>query len=739
MKNLLFATGILIILASWPFKPTPVIEMASKASCVLVGQTPTITNTTTCQIFVSWPATVGTDHYILRHKIAGGTGDFIAKTNVGNVTSGIITIGLSPGVKYTVSVVPYCTSGTGSGGVPSVGVSATLPTCSPPVNIQTTGVTENSAIIGWTPVCNLLIYVRYRVTGTLSWTTLSSTTGNLSLMNLLAGTTYEYQLNSCDTSVSTFWTLVQNFTTGSSVPPPTFKPYIVVIQLDDARFDQFKVNNGPAYFESPNIDRIANEGANFKKAVSAHSLCAPSRTSCWTGRYSFKHGVTNNHNQTSRDMSLPTVPGILKTNGYWTMFVGKSHKTIKYSEGVFNKWLEIFPDGKYQPNDKPKKVIAGYSIDVLTDTVVQAIHDRADAGQFYIHLAVENPHDPADAAPQFYDYGGHPAPLLPSDTLAYQNNYPSYLDILPPGKNYAKGTEKDEKWAGELAEIAQVDSAIGRIYQALLEEGILDSTMIIFTSDNGHLRGEKGGLDLKRLFIRGSSELPLFIRYPLWFPENTIVNTITNNLDIPVTILDAAGISNTFSMDGLSLYDIYTGDTVREFSYYHYIYDTTDGYPDLPGIWGVKSLEYKYTFHGCQSLTEEFFDLVNDSLENTNQINNPAYASLIETYREQLSLMREEIGDTLDGTFINCYLKNPTVKKGIIVDENDVSVYPNPSAEKVFIKGVKENELIELYSSEGQYLETFRGTSFDMSHLPDGKYYLRLQKTGVTKEFVKVR
>ncbi|HUM47081.1 MAG TPA: sulfatase-like hydrolase/transferase, partial [Chitinophagales bacterium] len=125
-------------------------------------------------------------------------------------------------------------------------------------------------------------------------------------------------------SFSAFYTLViilvMSVVTDAARAQAT-KPNIVVIMLDDARYDMFAPNGGPSFFQTPSVNRIAEEGANFRFTGVTTSLCAPSRASIYTGLYAHHHGTVDNG--TSPKAGLPYISSILQDNGYKTAFLGK--------------------------------------------------------------------------------------------------------------------------------------------------------------------------------------------------------------------------------------------------------------------------------------------------------------------------------------------------------------------------------------------------------------------------------
>jgi len=134
----------------------------------------------------------------------------------------------------------------------------------------------------------------------------------------------------------------------------TERPNFVFILTDDQRYDAMSCAGHP-FLKTPNIDRIAKEGALFRNAFVAISLCAPSRACFLTGRYAHSHGIKDNKTQLSDD--LPTWPKTLQKAGYDTAFIGKWHQDGQEDPRPgFNRWVSFKGQGIY---DDPMLDIAG--------------------------------------------------------------------------------------------------------------------------------------------------------------------------------------------------------------------------------------------------------------------------------------------------------------------------------------------------------------------------------------------
>ncbi|MEZ5014499.1 MAG: MopE-related protein [Chitinophagales bacterium] len=155
-----------------------------------------------------------------------------------------------------------------------------------------------------------------------------------------------------------------------------------------------------------------------------------------------------------------------------------------------------------------------------------------------------------------------------------------------------------------------------------------------------------------------SIRVPLFVRYPPWFaPGTTVDNDLAELIDIPKTLLDLANVPDTFNFQGISLRDLYGPDTLRKYARFEFGGSNED-ITMAPAIRGVRSFNYLYADAHCDCYEEEFYDLVNDPLEDHNLIFDPQYAGLVEQYRNILDSMMLAVDDTGPLLQMPCYLVN---------------------------------------------------------------------------------
>ncbi|MEO5675573.1 MAG: sulfatase-like hydrolase/transferase [Chitinophagales bacterium] len=680
------------------------ITNASFADCPLPAPANlTPLSKTSCSITITWKAVNGAASYKLRYKLKASS--TWIKVNAGNTTAYTVS-GLSSVTPYDFSVASVCPNN--NAGVFSNIISVKTNSCSLPNNPEVSNITSASAHTTWMPVCPASSYIlRYKKTANSVW----NKVGNImvpsyTIIALEPQTNYEVQVRSACSADTSAWTESVTFLTLNAVVPA--HPNIVMILLDDARYDAFKPNGGPSYLNYPSIDRIANEGVNFKYFLPTSSQCTPSRGTILTGLYAHKHGAVSNKNNINT--SIPQIQEILHDNGYFTGVIGKYTFSNNpdgcdwYAVSASLAYIDphLFTNGIHK--DYPGHVTDVYS------QLLGAFFDSIPANKpFFLMFWPISPHGPSIPRDQDTSFYVNQTMPFPSNFYKYPKNYPRYYYTFDQRWDF-NASQTDSMRLIEFQTQQGTDMNVDTILTRLENMGILDSTMVIFTSDNGYMKGEHL-MAAKQVALEESIRLPLFIRYPAWFMWNTVVtDQIGSNMDLAPTILEAANIPDTFKMDGISLHQLFNGTIPRKDFLYEYCSQEA-----LPPIRAVRSVEYKYIYSFCDQTTEEFYDLIIDPKENTNQIFNPAYTSLIQEYRNKKDSLRVVFNDTIS-EIRHCSLAKIQMRNSVeseseseYADVNGIYLFPSPADQRLqlrFFVGKNMSMLLTVKNEMGETMVT---------------------------------
>jgi len=446
--------------------------------------------------------------------------------------------------------------------------------------------------------------------------------------------------------ILTFFCLTVLLGLVSGVAVAAEKPNIVFILADDLGWKDLS-NEGSTYYESPNIDRLVDEGMKFTRGYAACQVCSPSRASILTGKYPTNHGVTTwigdaagpdwgkrkrhdshypaEYERAMRESEV-TLAEALKDAGYQTFFAGKWHL------GGEGSW----------PTDH------GFDINV------GGIDAGSPRGGFFAPYQNENLPQGPDGESLTLRLGQETANFIKnhreSDAeapfLAYLSFYTVHGPIQTTPELWKKYRDKAAtmglteaearfKWDRRLAVrqvqdcpimggmIESMDDAVGMVMKQLEDLGIADNTIVCFTSDNGGvssgdafatsnlpLRGGKG-----RQWEGGIRE-PFYIKAPGVTEAGTTSAVPVNGIDWYPTLLDLAGIKlpEKQAVDGVSLVPLLKGREIEDRPlFWHYPhYGNQGGEPS-----SIISHKQWKLIHYHEDGRDELYDLDNDEVEST--------------------------------------------------------------------------------------------------------------------------
>ncbi|MEN7549468.1 sulfatase [Rapidithrix thailandica] len=485
-------------------------------------------------------------------------------------------------------------------------------------------------------------------------------------------------------------------------------PNIVFIMTDDHSYQTLSAYDR-RYIQTPNLDRIANEGVKFTNSFVTNSICGPSRAVMLTGKHSHVNGFVNNSGEF--DGSQPTFPKYLQQAGYQTALVGKWH--LKSQPTGFNHWEILIGQGNYYNTDfienGERNRSEGYVTDVITDKSLDWLEKRDKEKPFCLLVHHKATHriwmpDTAllnlfegqefDVPESFFDgYEGRTAAaeqkmsidkdmdlvydlkmldkegeLLTKYRKAYEGMYgrmneeqkaawDAYYDpIIEEFKKAGlKGKElalwKYQRYMQDYLKcVKSVDNNVGRLLDYLDEQGLAENTLVVYTSDQGFYMGEHGWFD-KRFMYEESLRTPLLMRFPKGIEAKGNQEAMVQNLDYAPTFLDLAGVPVPEDIQGASLLPLVQGKAKdwRKAIYYHY-YE----YPNEHMVkrhYGIRTDRYKL-IHFYNDIDEwELYDLKNDPDEMENLIEKEGYWDISEELKTELVNLQSTYQDTDKATF----------------------------------------------------------------------------------------
>jgi N-acetylglucosamine-6-sulfatase len=444
---------------------------------------------------------------------------------------------------------------------------------------------------------------------------------------------------------------------------PNVKPRnIVFILTDDHRFDALSFLDTNSFVQTPNLDELAKDGAYMPNAFVTTSLCSPSRASILTGLYAHKHKVIDNQHPVSEDLVF--YPQYLQEAGYQTAMIGKWHIGGNFDDPQrgFDYWVSFKGQGSYYPNKNGLNVNGkhvaqkGYITDELTDYALEFLQSREKSRPFMLYLSHKGVHSnflPANRHKDMFKGEEFIPPLTIDSTnhkgapMWVQNQRNSWHGVDFP---YHSNLDIEEYYQRYMETLYGVDENVGRIVDYLKQNGLYDSTLIVYMGDNGFQFGEHGLID-KRTAYEASMKVPMIAHCPDIIKPETRVEEVVANIDIAPTFLEAAGLEPPAYMDGKSFIPLLKENELawRENLLYEYYWERN--FPQTPTIHALRGNRYKYIHYYGIWDSDELYDLKNDPLETENLINQRKLNDTLKSLNNKMFEILEKTG----GMYIPLY------------------------------------------------------------------------------------
>ncbi|MBN1642603.1 MAG: sulfatase-like hydrolase/transferase [Anaerolineae bacterium] len=437
------------------------------------------------------------------------------------------------------------------------------------------------------------------------------------------------------------------------------RPNIVFVFSDQQRYDTVGAYGQPLDL-TPNLDRMAAEGVRFEHAFTCQPVCGPARACLQTGKYATEVGCFRN------GIALPldevTIAQRLSQAGYEVGYIGKWHLAstnglgdadIDYRTkpvpperrgGYVDHWLasdvleftshsydgHMFDADGNQVDFAPGR----YRVDAHTDWVIDYLRTRSGERPFFLFVSYIEPHHqndhnryegPHGSREQFADY------VVPGDLVDtegdWRENYPDYLGC-----------------------IHSLDANLGRIRDQLEALGIADQTLIIYTSDHGsHFRTRNS--EYKRSCHEASIRIPMVACGP-GFRGGVVVDELVSLIDLPPTVLTAAGVAQDASLRGHAVQPLVNG-TAADWPAEVFV-QISESHVGR----AIRTTRYKYAVQAPGKegwrdpdsdhyVESHLYDLQVDPHERNNLVRDPAYAGVRAGLAETLKRRMADAGEAL--------------------------------------------------------------------------------------------
>jgi uncharacterized sulfatase len=409
---------------------------------------------------------------------------------------------------------------------------------------------------------------------------------------------------------------------------------------------------------TPNMDRLAREGARFLKAYTVTPVCSPSRASFLTGKYGTELGITDwiSPEQAQEGMGLPisavTWPQVLQKNGWRTALIGKWHLGEKPQFHPTRRGFDHFYgflSGGNQPMDPVLEVngkterLTGSLPDLLTNEALRFVTESKDR-PFALLLHFRAPHTPY-------------APVPETDSLVFRDLDPT----IPPFKGIDVAQTK-RFYREYYASVHSVDRNLGRLLALLDELKLTEKTIVMFTSDHGYNIGQHGihtkgngfwmaggASGPKRPNMWDTSlQIPLIIRWLGVVRAGSEITETVTNLDNFASVLGMLNVSlpKQVQQHGLDFSPLLRGEKPKRWR------DAVFGQYDLHNgglafMRMIRTSEWKLVRHHMARQMDEMYDLQNDPGETRNLYNEAQHRDTRKALQQRLTAWMQSIGDPL--------------------------------------------------------------------------------------------
>lgn len=408
-------------------------------------------------------------------------------------------------------------------------------------------------------------------------------------------------------------------------------PNVIIIMTDDQGYGDLGSTGNP-HVKTPVIDALAKESLRFNNFY-VSPVCAPTRASLMTGRYSLRTGIRDTYNGGAiMATNEVTIAEMLKQANYTSGIFGKWHLGDNYpsrpSDQGFDESLIHLSGGMGQVGDittyfngnksyfdpvlwhnNKKEAYNGYCSDIFTDNAIAFIEKNQES-PFFCYLSFNAPHTPLQVPEKYY--------------RQYENIDPA-SGFENDDRPFTEMSEKDKEDARKVyAMVTNIDDNLGKLFKKLEDLNIADNTLIIFMTDNGPqqtryvagMRGRKGSV------YKGGVRVPFYMKYPSSFNGDKDIENLSTHMDVLPTLSQICNVElpKEKQIDGKSLVPLITNGTMSSDNRSLFFY-WTRRYPERYNNIAIQKGNYKLVGHtGYNSKIEDFelFNIYKDPYEKEN-------------------------------------------------------------------------------------------------------------------------
>jgi len=421
---------------------------------------------------------------------------------------------------------------------------------------------------------------------------------------------------------------------GARAATRTERPNILFLMADQYRGDCIGVDGHPVV-HTPNLDRIAREGAHFGRAYSSTPTCTPARAALLTGQSPWSHGMLG-YSKVAEKYPVE-MPQLLRDAGYYTLGVGKMHWAPQRNLHGFHRTI-LDESGREQSVDfrsdyrswfasvapalDPDATgigwndyrAAAYALPEalhptrwMGDVAVNFLQEYQDTAPFFLKVSFARPHSPYDPPQRWMDFykdADIPRPRIGAWAERYRERSDDSFNIWHGDMGWEQARHSRQGYYGN---VSFIDEQIGRILETLEDRGWLENTLILMTADHGDMTGDHH-LWRKSYAYESSARIPMLMRWPdgMGGARGQRFMQPVEIRDILPTFLDAAGASVPDAVEGDSMLKLTRGDAANWREYidleHSVCYHVTNNWNALTDG------RQKYIYH-AHSGEEQLFDL----------------------------------------------------------------------------------------------------------------------------------